>query len=192
MKRTIVILSVTLLTLTACNENKTATKTDNLNVENQQKPNTMKKLQYTINIEASADKVYNTMLGLDDKATYEAWTAEFNPTSTFEGNWEKGSKMYFIGTGEDGQKGGMVSEVAENIPNKFVSIRHYGILKGDTEITTGEEIEKWAGGLENYTFEENNGITTVIVEVDITEDYVDYFNETYPKALSKLKSMLEN
>src|SRR5690606_8563747 len=117
----------------------------------------MKKLQFKTDIKAPVEKVYNTMLGLDDKAPYEAWTAEFNPTSTYEGSWEKGVKILFIGVDENGEKGGMVSEIAENIPNKFVSIRSYGILKGDTEITTGEEIEKWAGGLENYTFEENNG-----------------------------------
>ena len=86
----------------------------------------------------------------------------------------------------------MVSEIAENIPNKFVSIRHYGILNGDTEITTGEEVEKWAGGLENYTFDENNGITTVTVEMDTTDEYVDYFNQTWRKALNKLKSILES
>ena len=153
----------------------------------------MKKLQFKIVIKAPVSDVYSTMLGLKDKATYEAWTVEFNPTSTFEGSWEKGAKIYFIGIDpETREKGGMVSEIAENIPNKFVSVRHLGILKGNTEITEGEEVEKWAGGLENYTFEENNGITTITVELDTTEDFVDYFNETYPKALSKLKSVIEN
>ncbi len=37
----------------------------------------MKKLQFKTNINAPIAKVYNTMLGLDNKATYEAWTAEF-------------------------------------------------------------------------------------------------------------------
>lgn len=114
------------------------------------------------------------------------------PTSTYEGSWEKGTKILFIGTGENGEKGGMVAEIAEHIPNKFVSIRSYGILKDDAEITTGEEVEKWAGGLENYTFEENNGITTVTVEVDMIDDFVGYFSETYPKALNKLKAILES
>lgn len=152
----------------------------------------MKKLQFKTAIKAPVAKVYNTMLGLEDKATYEAWAAEFNPTSTFEGNWKKGSKILFIGTDEDGEKGGMVSEIAENIPNQFVSIRPYGILNGDTEITTGEEVEKWTGGFENYTFEESNGITTVVVDMSTTEDYIDYFNATYPKALNKLKLILES
>lgn len=151
----------------------------------------MNKVQFKTEINAPIAKVYNTMLGLDNKATYEAWTAEFNPTSTFEGSWEKGSKILFIGTDENGEKGGMIAEVAENIPNKFVSIRHYGLLKGDTEITSGEEVEKWAGELENYWFEEHNGITSVTVEVGVSDEYMDYFQITYPKALKKLKAIVE-
>lgn len=151
----------------------------------------MKNLQFKTTIDAPVAKVYDTMLGLEDKATYEAWAGEFNPTSTFEGSWEKGAKILFIGTGEDGEKSGMVCEIAENIPNKFVSIRSRGILKSDTEITEGEEVESWAGGLENYTFEENNGMTTVTVDIDMADDYVDYFKEAYPKALNKLKAIIE-
>lgn len=152
----------------------------------------MKKVQFKTAIKAPVGKVYNTMLGLEDKTTYQAWTSEFNPTSTFEGSWDKGAKILFIGTGENGEKGGMVSEIAENIPNKFVSIRAIGILKDGQEITSGQEIEKWAGGLENYSFEENNGVTTVTVEVDMADDFDNYFNETYPKALKKLKAIVEN
>ena len=58
----------------------------------------------------------------------------------------------------------MVSEISDNIPNRFVSIRHYGLLKGNVEITEGPEVEKWANGFENYSFEENNGTTTVTVD----------------------------
>lgn len=151
----------------------------------------MKRLQYKIDIKAPVAKVYKTMLGLEDKSTYEAWTAEFNPTSIYKGNWQKGSKMLFVGVGEDGEKGGMVSEIAENIPNQFVSIRHLGIVKGDTEITSGEEVENWIGAMENYSFEENNGITTLTVDIDMVEDYIDYFDRAYPKALNKLKQTIE-
>lgn len=152
----------------------------------------MKRTQYKIDIKALAATVYKTMLGLEDKSTYEAWTAEFNPSSTYEGSWDKGSKILFVGVGEDGQRGGMIAEMAENIPNQFVSIRHVGIVKGNTEITTGEEVEAWAGGLENYSFEEHDGITTVTVEIDMVEEYADYFDQMYPKALKKLKSTIEN
>ena len=151
----------------------------------------MQKVQFKKEINASAKKVYETMLGLQDKTTYEHWTAAFNPTSTYEGSWHKGAKIYFIGTDENGKRGGMISEIAENIPSEFVSIKHNGILDGENEITSGEQVEQWAGGHENYRFQENNGVTTVTVEMDTVDDYLDYFNNTYPKALDKLKEISE-
>jgi len=151
----------------------------------------MEKLQYKVSIQAPVAKVYDMMLGISNIATYEQWTFLFNPTSTYEGNWEKGSKILFIGVDEKGEKGGMVSRIAENLVNRFVSIQHYGLLKGDVEVTEGEDVEKWANGFENYTFEDNNGSTTVIVNLDTVEDFVDYMNEHYPMALEKLKEICE-
>lgn len=151
----------------------------------------MKKLQYKVSINAPATKVYDCMLGISSKSTYDEWTALFNATSTYEGSWEKGSKILFIGVDDKGEKGGMVSRIAENNANQFVSIQHYGLVQGDKEITEGPEVEKWANGFENYTFEENNGTTTVTVDLDTTEDFIDYMNEAYPKALNKLKEICE-
>lgn len=151
----------------------------------------MEKLQFKVSIQAPVAKVYDMMLGISNIATYEQWTFLFNPTSTYEGNWEKGSKILFIGVDEKGEKGGMVSRIAENLLNRFISIQHYGLLKGDLEVTEGEDVEKWANGFENYTFEDNNGSTTVIVNLDTVEDFVDYMNEHYPMALEKLKEICE-
>lgn len=152
----------------------------------------MQKLQFKVSINAPVTKVYDIMLGITNKSTYEQWTALFNPTSTYEGNWDKESKILFVGVDEKGEKGGMVSKIAENILYKFVSIQHYGLVKGDTEITEGPEVEKWANGFEDYTFVETNGITTVTVELDTIEDFLSYMNEAYPKALNKLKEICEN
>jgi hypothetical protein len=151
----------------------------------------MEKMQFKKSINASAQKVYEAMLGLKDKSTYEFWTEAFNPTSTYEGSWNEGGKIYFVGTDENGKKGGMISEISENKPARFVSIRHYGFLDGDKEITTGEQVEKWQDGRENYTFEEKSGVTTVTVDIDVIDDYREYFKETYPKALNKLKEVVE-
>ncbi len=151
----------------------------------------MIKLHFKKEINASAQKVYETMLGLTNKSSYEFWTSAFNPTSSYEGNWNEGSKIYFVGTDENGKKGGMVSNIEANQPAKFVSIKHYGFLDGDTEITSGEEVEKWAGGYENYAYREINGITTVTVDIDTIDAYVDYFNEKYPIALDLLKEISE-
>lgn len=151
----------------------------------------MKKIKFTISIQSPAKKVFDRMLGISNKSTYEQWTAIFNPTSTYEGNWNKGSKMLFTGTDEKGERGGMISAIADNIPNQFISIRHYGLVKANEEITEGPEAEKWANGFENYTFSEYNGTTTVTVELDTSPDFWDYMQETYPKALDKLKEICE-
>ncbi|MDX2188419.1 MAG: SRPBCC domain-containing protein [Bacteroidota bacterium] len=151
----------------------------------------MKKLQFKVKINAPVRKIYDFMLGISNKSTYEQWTTLFNPTSTYEGSWDKGSKILFVGIDESGEKGGMVSKIVENIPNRFVSVQHYGLLQANKEITEGPEVEKWANGFENYTFEEKNGTTMVIVDLDTTEDFLVYMNETYPKALDKLKEICE-
>lgn len=151
----------------------------------------MKTLQYSISIKAPASKVFDIMLGLSQKSTYEQWTFFFNPTSSYEGTWEKGSKILFVGIDEQGQKGGMVSRIAENIPNRFISIQHYGLLNAGVEITEGPEVEKWANGFENYTFEEIGDSTSLTVDLDTTEEFVDYMNEHYPEALNKLKELCE-
>jgi hypothetical protein len=151
----------------------------------------MKKLQFKESIHAAAKKVSDMMLGIQSKSTYEQWTALFNPTSTYEGTWEKGSKMSFIGVDEKGEKGGLVSRIVEHIPNQFVSIQHFGLVKDEEEITSGPDVEQWANGFENYTFEENNGTTNLTVDIDITDDFQEYMNDTYPKALAKLKEICE-
>jgi len=86
----------------------------------------------------------------------------------------------------------MVSKIRENIPNKFLSIEHLGTLKGEEEITSGPEVESWAGALENYTFKSNNGNTVVEVDMDSNQEFKSYFMDTWPKALKKLKAICES
>ena len=156
------------------------------------KPSKMKKLEFKIELNSSAEKAFNTMLGLKDISTYEKWTSEFNPTSTYEGSWVEGSKILFIGIGEGGKRGGMVSRISKNVPDQFISIEHYGILDGEIEITSGPQVERWAGGFENYSFREEGGNTIITVEIDVVDEFIDYFQNTYPKALDKLKEVIEH
>lgn len=149
----------------------------------------METMHMEISINAGAEKVYDTML---DEKKFREWTVDFNPTSHFKGSWEKGSKIIFLGTDEQGNVGGMVSRIKENVPNRFVSIEHLGIIQGDKEILSGPEIEGWAGALENYTLTEKNGKTLLAVDVDINQEYKDYFTKTWPKALDKLKALCES
>lgn len=148
-------------------------------------------LEFSIEINSPVDVVFNKMLGLQDIKTYELWTSEFNPSSTYEGKWKTGEEIRFIGTDENGKKSGMVSKIAELIPNNFVSIQHIGILDDITVITSGSQVESWKGAFENYYLEEKNGKTLLTVKTDITEGFREYFENTWPTALQKLKDLCE-
>jgi uncharacterized protein YndB with AHSA1/START domain len=151
------------------------------------------KLHYEIVIGEKPEKVYTDMLA--DK-TYREWTKIFNATSRFEGSWEKGSKIVFLGNDEQGNEGGMVSRIKENIPSRFVSIEHVGIIEDGKEITSGPKVAPWIGALENYTFTEQNGNTLLTVDLEVNtggmdEQMVAYFADAWPKALNKLKEICE-
>ena len=148
----------------------------------------MEMMHFEITIDASIEKVYKITI---DEKTYSEWTSEFNPTSLYKGSWEKGSKILFLGTEQGGTIGGMVSRIKENIPNRYISIEHLGIVRDGKEITSGPEIEKWAGMNENYTFTDVNGKTLFSVDMDSTDEFKSYFLRTWPKALKRLKSICE-
>lgn len=152
----------------------------------------MQKSQYKIFINAPKEKVWHTML---DKETYTDWTKVFSPDSTptpYRGSWDQGSKIVFAGPGEDGKgEMGMVARIKENRPYEFLSIEHYGILKDGKEITEGPEVDAWIPAYENYTFNEKDGGTEVVVDMDQADEYKEMFDEMWPKALERLKELAE-
>ncbi|KND47000.1 MAG: 2-oxoglutarate dehydrogenase complex, dehydrogenase component [Parcubacteria bacterium C7867-004] len=144
---------------------------------------------YSIHINAPKEKVWNTML---DQGTYREWTSVFGEGGRFEGSWDQGSKILFVGTDpESGKDGGMVSRIKENRAYEFISIEHLGIMKDGVEDTTSEEAKKFAPAYENYTFSEKEGGTELSVDVDVAEEFADFFTETWPKGLAKLKELSE-
>ena len=148
----------------------------------------MEKLHFSIDVNAPKEKVWNTML--EDK-TYRAWTEAFTPGSHYIGDWSKGSKILFLGPGQNGEMGGMVSRIKENKLYEFISIEHLGMIQGGKEDTSSEAVKSWTGALENYTFKEKNNKTEVTVDIDVNDEYKDMFNDMWPKALQKLKELAE-
>ena len=63
--------------------------------------------------------------------------------------------------------------------------------KDGLEDMDSEEVKKWAGALENYTLRPSNGNTELLIDMDISEEYKDYFDDTWPKALEKVKELSE-
>jgi len=145
----------------------------------------MEKQEFKIAIDAPREKVWN-VLWTDD--TYREWTSPFSAGSHAETDWKKGSKVLFL----DGKGMGMVSTIAENIPNEYMSFEHRGVVKDGVEDTESEEVKKWAGAHENYTLKNVSGKTELVVDMDINDEYKDMFTEIFPKALQKVKELSEH
>lgn len=148
----------------------------------------MKRLQFSIDINAPKEKVWHTML---NQETYRAWTDVFMPGSHYLGDWNTGSKILFVAPDTSGNVAGMVSRIKENRQYAYVSIEHLGFVQDGKEDTSSEAVKAWAGALENYTFTESNGKTNVLVELDTAEEHIEMFEDTWPTALEKLKKLAE-
>lgn len=144
----------------------------------------MQKKRYEMHINAPREKVWSVLW---DDRTYREWTAVFSPTSYALTDWERGSKALFL----DGNGSGMVSRIAENIPNEHMSIEHLGEVRNGEEDTTSDRVKKWAGAHENYTLVDSNGGTELIVEMDITPEFAAMFDGIWPLALARIRDIAE-
>lgn len=145
----------------------------------------MEKLVFSTSINATPEKVWN-ILWTD--ATYRKWTAAFMEGSYAVTDWKEGSKVLFL----DGKGMGMVSRIAVNRPNEYMSIEHLGEVKDGVEDTTSDRVKAWAGAHENYTLKKNNGQTELTIDMDITEEFKEMFAQIWPKALANVKALSEN
>ncbi len=149
----------------------------------------MLKQRYAITIDAPKEKVWQLML---DDAAYREWAGVFNPGSHFVGSWEQGSEIRFLGPDpETGKLAGMVSRVHEHRPAEFVSIEHLGFFADGVVDTTSDMVKQWTPSYENYTFQDANGGTELVIDIDVLEDHRSFFDETWPEALRTLKALAE-
>lgn len=146
----------------------------------------MEKMNFTTSINAPKEKVWKVLW---DDSTYRQWTSAFCEGSYAEtDNWKEGSKVLFLSPGGSG----MVSTVAANRANEFMSFKHLGEVKDGVEDTTSEKVKAWAGSLENYTLNETGGVTELVIEMDMTDEFKDMFMAIWPKALQQVKQLSEN
>jgi uncharacterized protein YndB with AHSA1/START domain len=144
----------------------------------------MKSIQFTSVIDADCARVWDVMLS---DATYRKWAAEFMEGSYFEGSWEKGKRIRFLGPGG----AGMTAVIAENRPREFVSIKHLGLVNDFVDDIESAEAKNWAPAYENYTFNVSENTTKVTVDLEVPEEFESYMQESWPKALAKLKELCE-
>lgn len=145
----------------------------------------MKHLEFKIEISSPAKKVWETML---NKETYEQWVSKSWPNSSYDGKWEQGQKIKFVGP--DGS--GTLAEMVEVKPYQSILARHIAVLgPGGTEDRTSDVAKGWIGTMEGYKFAEQQGKTTVTVSIDTPPDWANMFEEGWPTALEELKRITE-
>ena len=145
----------------------------------------MERLNFSVEINAPREKVWEVLW---DDSTYRDWTGVFGEGSHAESdNWKEGTNVKFLAHNGDG----MLSLIAANKPHEYMSFKHLGMIKDGVEDTESEEVKKWAGAIENYTLQSNNGSTTLDIEIDMTPEHKEYFEKTWPKALERVKALSE-
>lgn len=147
-------------------------------------------MDFKIEINAPREKVWDVLFG---EKTYPIWTKAFSEDSRVETDWKKGSKALFT----DGSGKGMVSRIADNVPNEFMSIEHLGMYDNGIEDYESEHVKMWAGAKENYTLTDSNGKTDLVIYMEMHESeenkpMIDMFADMWPKALANVKELAES
>jgi uncharacterized protein YndB with AHSA1/START domain len=141
----------------------------------------MEKLQFSIEINATKEKVWDTLW---QDETLRQWASIIDPGTHMVGNLKEGNEIQFI----SGNGYGVTSLVEKLTPYEFLLLRH----SADTKDSGKREREKqWTGGKESYSLTEKNGTTTLTFTSDVPPELEEYFKVNYPKALERVKVSAE-
>lgn len=146
----------------------------------------MKTLQFSKEINASANKVWDILWGKD---TYTKWTKHFSPDSNsmMQTDWQVGGRTLFL----DGSGNGMVSTIKSLKEPYELVFEHRGMIMNGHEDTTSEQVTSWAGAEEAYYLSEQNGTTTLNVTVQANEEWQEMLANGFVKGLEVVKDLSE-
>jgi uncharacterized protein YndB with AHSA1/START domain len=141
----------------------------------------LNKLHYAIAIDAPRDKVWRVLW---DDASFRDWSSVFAEGSYAVSDWKEGSTVQFI---DPGSNSGMQAVIEKWRPGEFISFRHEAEIK-DGKV---QPPAAWSGAHENYTLTNNNGRTTLKVDLDAADEHRGMFEDKFPKALQRIKTLSE-
>ena len=138
-------------------------------------------MQFSIEIEASREKVWQTLF--DDK-TFRDWGSIIDEGQYMVGELAEGNEVQFISS----EGLGVTSFVEKLIPHEYIAFKQVA----DTMDSGKQEREKeWTGGKESFELAETNGITNLTVNIDIPPGLEEIFQDRFPKALERVKILAE-
>lgn len=139
-------------------------------------------MQFSTKINASKEQVWDTLWA--DK-TFRDWASIIDEGSYMAGEMQQGNEVQFISS-VSGY--GVTSFVEKLVPNEFVLFRQIA----DTKESGQQQREKeWTGSTESYSLTDQNGDTTLTVEIDVPPGQEETFKDRLPKALKRIKALVE-
>jgi hypothetical protein len=142
----------------------------------------MQKQQFSIEIKAPRERVWNTLW--EDK-TFRDWGNIIDEGQYMVGEIKEGNEVQFISS-VSGY--GVTSLIETLVLNEFVSFRQIADTKDSGE---REREKEWTGGVESYSLSENDGVTTLTVDIDVPPGQEETFKVRFPKALERVKMLAE-
>lgn len=141
----------------------------------------MKQMQFTTQINASKEKVWNTLW---QDETFRQWAGFIDPGTYIVGDLEEGNEIQFLSAGGYG----VTSHVEKLVPSEYMLFKHKADTQDDGLRARKDE---WTGGEESYTLAEDDGLTTLTVTFGVPPEQVEHFTVNYPKALERVKQLAE-
>jgi uncharacterized protein YndB with AHSA1/START domain len=142
----------------------------------------MNEMQFSIEINASREKVWNTLW---QDETFREWASIIDPETYMVGDLKEGNKVQFISAASGY---GVTSLVEKLVTGEFALLRH----QADTqEAGKRERDQEWTGGEETYALAEKDGTTTLSVAFGVPPELEEQFKVSYPKALDRVKVLAE-
>ena len=142
----------------------------------------MQKQQFSTKIEAPRERVWSTLWG--DK-TFRDWASIVDEGTYMVGELKEGSEVQFISS-VSGY--GVTSLIEKLVRSEFVLFRQMADTKDSGE---REREKEWTGGTESYSLAENDGVTTLTVNIDVPPGQEETFKNIFPKALERVKILAE-
>lgn len=142
----------------------------------------MKEIQFSIEINASKERVWATLW---DDLTFRDWACIIDEGTYIKGEMKEGNEIQFISS-INGY--GVTSLIEKLKPNEFILFRH----NADTKESGLQEREnEWTGGTESYSLTEKNGVTTLLVKTEVPQELEETFKVRIPRAQERIKILAE-
>ena len=139
------------------------------------------RLEFSIDIKAGKTTIWKALW---DDNYYRDWAGVFYEGSYYvTDNWEEGSKVMFLAPDESG----IYSIIETHVPNIVIQFKHIGTVVKGKEQPIDDETKKWTGATEIYSLIEGEDSITLVVQIDVLDEHLEYMSTKLPIALEKIK-----